>query len=334
MERLERPEPHHRPGFLRLAFAFDAASARALAVVAVVGLVVEDAQWAVPPVRGEEAIDHLVLALRRRVAVALRIEAHVAHLLLRHRAFDANPASRLPCLEVDDGDAEARAVPLRPEAVVERTAVLDLGQPVPDGQVRHEDHEVPGVPVLRLPEHEHRHHERLSGAGGELERDPGDRLIVLRVEVLDPLVERRACGFGAFGEEDRGLHRVALAEVGLEPVRVRVVPVIDERHRRRPGTRVSCLAPLLDGCPNLVDLLVRLDFLARPVPVRQVQRALSPARPRHRQVCPARSSPRYRWFTCSELVVETPVPRRGFVRGVDDWRACRVLRTCRFGHVL
>ena len=278
------------------------------------------------PVGCEQPVDHLVFGLGRRVLVALGIEAHRAHLLFRHRAFDADSAPVLPGLEVDDGDPKACTVVLRAEPLVDLASALDLVEPRPDRQVGHEDHEVLAIPVLRLPEHEHRHHEGLARAGRELQCDAGDPVVVRGVELLERLVERPARRFGPFSEEDRGLDRVALAEVGLEAIGVGVVPVLDEGHRRRSRSRVTGFAPCLDGGADCVDLLVRFDQLRGSVSAREIERRLALLRLRDREIRSARPPARKWRLARAKLLVEAPVPRRPIVGRVDDRGAGRVAR--------
>ena len=107
--------------------------------------------------------------------------------------------------------------------VAVRVVGLQYTEPVADGQAGsgHQEaarkaaavrmaHRVDG-----LPRDQHRHHGGLAGAGGELERQPGETGIGLFVGRLQALHELSALASGAgghLGQPDHGLYRFDLTE--------------------------------------------------------------------------------------------------------------------------
>ena len=111
------------------------------------------------------------------------------------------------------------------EVALAVVVVVPLGvqhaEPVADRDARRDHQEPLGEPgvlrrhdlVDRLPGDQHRHHDRLAGAGRHLQRDARQPVVVESVLRLEPpAVVGRAVAAGDLGEEDRRLGRLALAE--------------------------------------------------------------------------------------------------------------------------
>ena len=118
--------------------------------------------------------------------------------------------------------------------------------------------------VQRLPGDEHRHHDRLARTRRHLQRGTRQAVVVRFVLRLKPLapVRVRLVTSCDFGQEDRGLGGLALAE--QDPVfSVRVRPMLEQLPGNRGDTGVlPVTTPLLDLPPEIVDQAVPLAALA------------------------------------------------------------------------
>ncbi len=148
-------------------------------------------------------------------------------------------------------------------------------QPVADGDAGGEHQEPLGEAgvlggvhlVQRLPGHEHRHHHRLAGAGGHLQRHPGQARVVVAVEGIEPgAVVGRAMTARHLGEEDGRLGRLALA-VKHPVLAGGVGPVEHQLATDRGRPRVVARPPQGDLAADVVDQGVGLDALTRLVEV-------------------------------------------------------------------
>ena len=190
-------------------------------------------------------------------AVALRAAAvHAALLQEFARVF---PAERLPVADDDAGFAEFRhqaaGGDVEPGVVVVRGRRLQDGEAFADGAAGGHEEDIPGeAGVLRaggavqdLPGDQHRHHDGLSGAGGHLGADAGERAAVRGNADADAAGRRR------FREPDQGFDRFELAEEEAVVFAVGFPPVAEEAQRGSGNAGIPGFAPLADERADAVD---------------------------------------------------------------------------------
>ena len=154
---------------------------------------------------------------------------------------------------------------------------LEHPEPIPDGETGG-DHEksaresaAAGAAhrVHGLPCNEHGHDRRLSGAGRELEGEPGEarvRLLVRGREEVEEAAPLSAETWRHFGEPDHSLHRLGLAEEGPDAAEAVAAPVSEKSGRlggHAPFAGVRNRPPRVDPAAEVVDDLHQIVLLAR-----------------------------------------------------------------------
>ena len=218
-----------------------------------VRLVVQDDDALHPHEFGYGAGEHLPFGLKGGQWVTVSF---------KEGAVALGQVERLPSLEgVVVGDDDLRLVELAEHVgrhefaagvVAVRVVRLKDAQAVADGDARRHDEEAAGEPGARgaadgvhgLPSDQHGHHGGLAGAGGELQGHAGEpwircfgRPVNLVQESAPPVADRRR----DFGEPDRGLDGLDLAEERADVAELVMPPVLQQ------ACRFRCDAPLLLG---------------------------------------------------------------------------------------
>ena len=190
-------------------------------------------------------------------AVALRAAA--VHAALLEEFAGVFPAERLPVADDDAGLSEFRhqaaGGDVEPGVVVVRGRRPEDGEAFADGAAGGHEEDIPGeTGVLRaggavqdLPGDQHRHHDGLSGAGGHLGADAGERAAVGGNADAD------AAGRGRFREPDQGFDRFELAEEEAVVFPVGFPPVAEEAQRGSGNAGIPGFAPFADERADAVD---------------------------------------------------------------------------------
>ena len=228
-------------------------------------------------------------------------------------------------------DQIARAV------VAVRVVRLQDAQAILDGQAGCDDEETagevfaagPANGVERLPGDQHRHDGRLSGARGELQREPLDlriRVGIDRLQVVEQPFARNQMRRD-FGKPDRRFDRLDLTEERPDAAEFVMPPVLQESCRlrrhlplagRQIAPRVDLRADFIDDRCEVVRLLLRRKAFAFV----EVQLLLTAPAPlfRLRDRCDelGPTSPVEQVPGGLTRLVELPMLTRILVRRVDD----------------
>ena len=256
------------------------------------GLVVDGEDVLHPHQLGHHPLQHLSFGLQRLQRCAIAALQQQAPALGQRHAL-----AQLEGVVVGDDDAGAAELGQqigRDQFAAGVVAVGIVGQQHPqavaDGDARRDDEEAAGEALAvgvadgvdRLPGDQHRHHGGLAGAGGELERDAQQLRVGLGVgvgEVLDEALAVLARVRCDFGEPDRGLDCLDLAEKGPDAGKFVLPPVPQQACglRRHPPLGLGQRTPLVDLGPHRVDgggMVVLLGFRGKPGALIEDQRGL------------------------------------------------------------
>ena len=233
-------------GFLPVvAFEFAFLLLARLLAVAVVRLIVEDQDVLHAHELGHDPLQHLSLGLQGRERLASSLEQGTAAL------GELQALAQLEGVVVGDDDLRLFQIgehvardQLAASVVAVRIVRLQHAQAVLDGDAGRDHQEAaresaalrPADRVDGLPGDQHRHDGGLSGAGRQLERQPGEVRVGVVVgvrQMVEEILADPARARRHLDEPDGGLYRLDLAEEGPNAAEPVVPPVLEQAGRLR-----------------------------------------------------------------------------------------------------